>query len=160
MARIKKTETKEKLKNNNPEKVYIAAVGRRREAVARIRLYQNKEVSFNETIVKKGEILVNNKPIEEYFKGEVAQVFYMEPFKLTNTINKFVTTIKVSGGGKEGQLHAVVHGLSRALANFDKENFRPILKKKGMLTRDARTRERRKVGTGGKARRKKQSPKR
>lgn len=84
----------------------------------------------------------------------------MEPFRATNTIGKYSLTIKVEGGGKSGQLEAVVHGISRALQLLDKEKFRPILKKKGFLTRDARVRERRKVGTGGKARRKKQSPKR
>ncbi|PJE67467.1 30S ribosomal protein S9 [Candidatus Shapirobacteria bacterium CG10_big_fil_rev_8_21_14_0_10_40_9] len=127
----------------------IHAVGRRKESIARIRLYKGKE-----------ETLVNNLPIGEYFPGEVFQVVYSLPFKLTDTIGKYYATIKVSGGGKNGQLGAVVHGLSRALALLDKENFRPVLKKAKLLTRDSRTRERRKVGMGGKARRKKQSPKR
>lgn len=160
MARIKKTENINDQQNSTSKKGYIFAVGRRKEAVARVRLYTEKEITINGFIVKRGEILVNNKPAEEYFNGNVAKVIYLEPFRVTNTINKFATTIKVRGGGKEGQLEAVVHGLARALVKFDKENFRSILKKKRMLTRDARTRERRKVGTGGKARRKKQSPKR
>ncbi len=128
---------------------YIAAVGRRKEAVARVRLYLGK-----------GKILVEGRPIEEYFPGEAAKIHYLAPFSETKTISKYYATVKVGGGGKNGQLGAVVHGLSRALAEADREKFRPPLKQKGFLTRDARTRERRKVGTGGKARRKKQSPKR
>lgn len=139
MPRTKKVE--------KPEIIY--AVGRRKESIARIRLYKGKE-----------ETLVNNLPIGEYFPGEVFQVVYSQPFKLTDTLGKYYATIKVSGGGKSGQLQAAVHGLSRALALLDKENFRPVLKKAKLLTRDSRTRERRKVGMGGKARRKKQSPKR
>lgn len=69
-------------------------------------------------------------------------------------------TFFVQGGGKKGQLGAIIHGLARAIEKTDKETLRPILKKAGLLTRDSRTRERRKVGTGGKARRVKQSPKR
>ena len=134
-------------KVEKPEIIY--AVGRRKESIARIRLYKGK-----------GETLVNNLPIGEYFPGEVFQVVYSQPFKLTDTLGKYYATIKVSGGGKSGQLQAAVHGLSRALALLDKENFRPVLKKAKLLTRDSRTRERRKVGMGGKARRKKQSPKR
>ncbi len=127
----------------------IHAVGRRKESIARIRLYKGK-----------GETLVNNLPIGEYFPSEVSRVAHTSPFELTDTAGKYYATIKVSGGGKNGQLGAVVHGLSRALASLDKENFRPVLKKAKLLTRDSRTRERRKVGMGGKARRKKQSPKR
>jgi small subunit ribosomal protein S9 len=140
MPRKKKEEEKQK---------YIFAVGRRKEAVARVRLFEGE-----------GKTLVNDLPIEEYFSGEVAKIFYSKPFALTNTLGKYYATIKVEGGGKSGQLQAVVHGLSRALALVDPQNFRPILKKQKLLTCDSRVRERRKVGTGGKARRKKQSPKR
>lgn len=128
---------------------FIFAVGRRKEAVARVRLYKGK-----------GEITVNNQPIEEYFPGVVAKRLYMSPFETTQTIGKYYALVKVSGGGKFGQLEAVIHGLSRALSEADSEKLKPPLKKQGFLTRDARTRERRKVGMGGKARRKKQSPKR
>jgi len=75
-------------------------------------------------------------------------------------VGKYYVTVKVVGGGKNGQLDAVVHGIARAFDKADREKFRPPLKRAGLLTRDARVRERRKVGTGGKARRKKQSPKR
>lgn len=159
----KKTEQKEIVQEKlTPKQEFIFAVGRRKEAVARVRLYKNANngVLWEEKKVQKGEILVNEKPIGEYFSGKVAEVLYMEPFRITNTVGKYIITIKVEGGGKSGQLDAVVHGISRALQLLDKEKFRPILKKKGFLTRDPRVRERRKVGTGGKARRKKQSPKR
>ncbi|MFZ5365662.1 MAG: 30S ribosomal protein S9 [Patescibacteria group bacterium] len=136
---VKKTETKE----------YVFAVGRRKESIARIRLYQGK-----------GETLVNDLPIGEYFPAEVFQMTYIKPFKLTDTIGKYYATIKVFGGGKSGQLGAIVHGLSRALSLADPEKFKPILKRQKLLTRDSRVRERRKIGMGGKARRKKQSPKR
>lgn len=129
-------------------KKFIYARGRRKTAVARVRLFK-----------KAGETLVNNLPIAQYFPGVIAQKVYQEPFILCNVLDKYHATIKVVGSGKYGQIDAVVHGLSRALtlANPD---FRPALKKRGLLTRDPRTRQRRMIGTGGKSRRKKQSPKR
>lgn len=128
---------------------YTHAVGRRRSASARVRLFKGK-----------GGSVVNDKPIDDYFDGAINRISWIKPFKLTDTEGKYYVTVKVVGGGKSGQLDAVVHGISRALAEADKEKFRPPLKKAGLLTRDSRIRERRKVGTGGKARRKKQSPKR
>lgn len=144
------------------KKTYIAAVGRRREAVARVRLYKEvpEPIVFGDKQVSKGQIYVNEIPAEEYFPGAVAKAAFLQPLQVTNTLATFAITAKVVGGGKFGQLDAVIHGLSRALSAYDTEKFRPILKKRGFLTRDARIRERRKVGTGGKARRKKQSPKR
>lgn len=140
---------------------YIHAVGRRRESVARVRLHTDvKDLAWGEKSIKAGDIIVNEKPIEQYFFGEASKVQYMEPLRTTNTIGKYAITIRVVGGGPAGQLQAAVHGMARALEKLDKEAHRGILKKKGLLTRDARTRERRKVGTGGKARRAKQSPKR
>lgn len=128
---------------------YTFAVGRRKTSVARVRLYQGK-----------GENVVNGQSIDKYFPGEVAKRLYTRPFQLVGAEGKYYVTVKVNGGGKESQLDAVVHGVSRAFAGFDREKFRSVLKKHRLLTRDPRTRERRKVGTGGKARRKKQSPKR
>lgn len=152
-------ETKTQKKNT---KDYIFAVGRRREAVARVRLYQTVKAdqTFGDTQVKKGDILVNSMPASDYFSGEVSRHLYSEPLRITNTQNKFTWTIQVDGGGKSGQLQAVVAGIANALNKLDKDAYRIMLKKKGFLTRDARVRERRKVGTGGKARREKQSPKR
>jgi small subunit ribosomal protein S9 len=134
--------------SNRNKKDYIFAVGRRREAVCRVRLFRGK-----------GENLVNNYPAEEYFPGEVQNQLWKRPFQLTQTEDKYYVTAKVEGGGKSGQLGAFIHGVSRALSKIDEEK-RLILRRAGLLTRDPREKERRKVGTGGKARRKKQSPKR
>lgn len=151
MARKKAEEKQEMAKVTKPlKKDYISAVGRRKEAVARVRLYTRG----------KGLITVNDKQVEAYFPGDVAKSYYMRPFVVTATVGKFDISIKVEGGGPSGQLGAVVHGTSRAIEKYNKEKYRPLLKKQRLLTRDARTRERRMVGMGGKARRKKQSPKR
>ena len=141
---------------------YTYAVGRVKEAVARVRIYSHvKEgLMWDDQAVSKDQMLVNGKPIEHYFGGPVAKALYMKPFVITKTEGKFAVTVKVAGGGKNGQLDALVQGLSRALSAVDAAKFRPALKKAGLLTRDARVRQRRMVGTGGKARRKKQSPKR
>lgn len=141
-------------------KNYVAAVGRRKEAVARIRLYTGKNIEWGAQLVKKGEIFVNKKPIDQYFNKKLHEALYLEPFRATNTLSKYAVTAVVKGGGIAGQMDAFIHGISRALSALDKEKFRPILKKKKFLTRDSRIRERRKVGTGGRARRAKQSPKR
>lgn len=146
-------------KNNRD---FVFAVGRRREAVARVRLYETVKdgLLFGEMPIKKGDILVNAMPISQYFSGDVARYRYSEPLRVTNTQNKYTWSIKVEGGGKSGQLDAVVAGIANALNKLNEKEYRPILKKKGFMTRDARVRERRKVGMGGKSRRKLQSPKR
>ena len=116
---------------------------------------------WGEQDVKKGEMLVNQKPIAEYFSSDVERHLYTEPLRVTNAHQQnFAFTIKVEGGGHAGQLQALIAGIANALNKLDREKFRPILKKKGFLTRDSRIRQRRNVGTGGKARHKKQSPKR
>ncbi len=138
---------------------YKFSVGRRKEAVARLRLYVNSLPEVTGEDVKKGDIFVNGKRIEKYFIGATAKATYEEPFRITNTLGKYTLTIKVVGGGPKGQMEAFIHAVSRALSSLDEKN-KQILKKKGFLTRDARVRERRKVGMGGKARRKRQSPKR
>lgn len=131
------------------QKAFVFTVGRRKTAVARIRLYHGK-----------GETLVNGQPINKYFSGEIAKTFYQQPFNLTETLGKYYATIKVVGSGQKSQLGAVIHGLARALDKENKEDFHSLLKKAGLLTRDSRAKERRKVGQMGKARKKKQSPKR
>lgn len=160
---VKQTIDEEKIiqEKKNKKKDFIFSVGRRREAVARVRLYPTitEGMTWNDLVIKKGEIYVNGKPIDQYFSAESDKVSYKEPFRVTNTINRYTVTVKIVGGGKSGQLDALIHGVARVLEKAD-EKFRPILKKKGFLTRDARVRERRKVGMGGKARREKQSPKR
>ncbi len=146
----------------NVKKDYVFAVGRRREAVARVRLYETIKEDFvwDKMPVTKGELFVNGMPIANYFSGDIARYAYSEPLRTTNSQNKYTFTIRVVGGGMSGQLDAVVAGISNALAKLDTDSLRSKKKKKGFLTRDPRVRERRKVGTGGKARRKKQSPKR
>lgn len=144
MPRVKKTAIK------SEKESYYQAVGRRKESTARVRLIVGGH----------GEIIVNNRPIEEYFPGEIAKIAYLQPFTLTDSLNRFRVTVKVEGGGLSGQLGAVIHGLARALEKIDKEKYRPLLKKAGLLTRDSRIKERRKAGLAGKARAKKQSPKR
>ncbi len=142
---------------------YFEAIGRRKSSTARVRLYplqKGKEISLNSLKIKTGQIFVNNKPITSIFSHSQEKVKYNVPLELTNNQEKFAISIVVRGGGKTGQLEAIVHGLSRAIEKVDKEAYRSILKKERLLTRDSRTKERRKVGTGGKARRKKQSPKR
>lgn len=141
--KIKKTKKTKKTKEIKP----ITAVGRRKTATSRVWLYPEK-----------GPILVNGQPIQDYFPGKVSEAFYLRPFQVTTNLGKFRAKIKVTGSGKSGQLGAVVHGLSRALLAFD-ENFRPQLKKHGLLSRDAREKERKKPGLMG-ARKAKQSPKR
>lgn len=122
--------------------------GRRKEAVARIRLQKGK-----------GEITINGTPIEKYFPQEVSRVKWLKPFRLTKTEGQYYATIKVTGSGKISQLGAVVHGLSRALI-LANPKFKPTLKAAGLLTRDPRVKERRKYGRAQKARKGKQSPKR
>lgn len=141
---------------------YYEAVGRRRSAVVRARLYivsGKKSVSVNGLKMGKGDYIVNKKPAKDYFPGKIAEKTYMKPLRITGCEDRFAISVLVKGGGKQGQLGAVSHGISRALLLADSE-YRPLLKKEGLLTRDPRVKERRKVGTGGKARRKKQSPKR
>ena len=145
--------------NKIADKSLVFALGRRKAASAEVRLYTEKSAKWGEMVVEKGEIFVNNKKAADYF-GKENEIVYMEPLRVTNTQGKFAITAKVAGGGKKGQLDAVVLGIARALNTLDREKYRSILKNKGLLTRDPRVRERRKVGMGGKARRRKQSPKR
>lgn len=126
----------------------ISTVGRRKEAVARVRLSDGK-----------GQMTVNGKPISEYFLGLVLQKHYNKPLDVTKTTGKYTISVKVEGGGQMSQLGAVIHGVSRAIAKVSPD-LRTLLKREGLLTRDARVKERRKYGNAQKARAKKQSPKR
>ena len=128
-----------------------------------MRLYivgKEKTVDAVGTKIKKGEIFVNKKPYEQIFPSLAEKTILLKPLSLTESLDRFAISILVNGGGKTGQLEAIVLGLARALESSDKAGLRPGLKKAGLLTQDSRERERRKVGTGGKARRAKQSPKR
>lgn len=142
---------------------YYEGVGRRREAIARVRLYitaKNKEVAVGSEKIGKGQIIINGKPLEQFAVNEYDRVRVLRPLRLTEADNRFAISIKAFGGGFNGQIEAIQHGISRALTLVDKEEYKPILKKDGLLTRDSRARQRRMVGKGGKARRQKQSPKR
>ncbi len=143
-------------------KNYTGAVGRRREAVARVRLYSapNTKLVMNGVEAKKGDVIVNGKPINEYFNYFAYAPTYNKILVETGVAGKYIISIKVAGGGLSGQVDAAVMGIARALDKIDPEQFHKKLRDSGYLTRDPRTRERRKVGNAGKARRKKSSPKR
>ena len=123
------------------------ATGRRKTSSARVYLKKGK-----------GDISVNNKKLDEYFGRKVAQMLVMQPIELLELSEKIDIVVKVKGGGSFGQAGAIRHGISRALIMFD-EDFRPQLKKAGLLTRDPRRVERKKPGLV-KARKSKQFSKR
>jgi small subunit ribosomal protein S9 len=131
------------------KKPIAKTTGSRKRATARVWLYKGK-----------GDMVVNDQPVEEYFPLSLRQGRLEAPFLLTETKDKYYATIKVSGGGKSAQIGAIVHGLARALDSVDREKYHPLLKKAGLLTRDSREKERRKPGTARSARAKRQSPKR
>jgi small subunit ribosomal protein S9 len=141
---------------------YYEGIGRRKVSTARARLYVIAEgsMTIRGASVAKGDMTVNGKAIEKYFPGEIMKKVYSEPFRTTNTIGRFAVTVTASGGGIHGQLDSFVLAVSRALEKVDKEKFRPILKKRGFMTRDPRAKQRRKAGFAGKSRARKQSPKR
>lgn len=152
----------ERIEKSGDTVSYYEAVGRRKESSARVRLYVVNEnaVTVSGVSIAKGGMTVNGKPVEQYFPGEVFKKMYQEPFRTTNTLGRFAVAVKTDGGGLSGQLQAVIHGISRALEKVDREKFRPILKKRGFMMRDPRAKQRRKAGFAGKARARKQSPKR
>ena len=126
----------------------LMGTGRRKASVARVWLKKEK-----------GPLLVNEKPIDDYFTDKTAKKIYEEPLRVVNRMGQFSGTIKVTGGGVSSQLGAVALGMARALVSSD-PSYKPILSKKKLLTRDPRMKERRKYGHAGKARKMKQSPKR
>ncbi len=126
---------------------YYYGTGRRKTAVARVRL-----------IPGSGEIIVNDRPLQEYFPVLRHQTEILKPLRLANVLGQYSATIKVGGGGLSGQADAVRHGLARALIVAE-PTLRPTLKKAGLLTRDPRVKERKKAGLR-RARRAKQYTKR
>ncbi len=115
---------------------YEEGIGRRKEATARVRLFESTGDSV---------FVVNNKPLEQYFTRDVDVRAIMTPLKVTNFENKFDISVKVMGGGVTGQADAVKLGIARALLKIDPE-LRPTLRQHGLLTRDARVKERKKPG--------------
>jgi small subunit ribosomal protein S9 len=126
---------------------YNYGTGRRKSAVARV-------------FIKKGTgtITVNGKPAEQYFSRETGMMIIRQPLNLVNMLTSIDIMVNVAGGGQSGQAGAVRHGITRALIDWDVSN-KPVLKKAGLVTRDAREVERKKVGLRG-ARRRKQFSKR
>jgi small subunit ribosomal protein S9 len=121
--------------------------GRRKSAVARVFLRPGK-----------GKIMVNGRSVEEFFSRETGRMIVRQPLELSNHMGTFDILVNVQGGGESGQAGAVRHGITRALINYDAA-LKPALKKAGLVTRDAREVERKKVGLH-KARRRKQFSKR
>jgi small subunit ribosomal protein S9 len=113
---------------------YAYGTGRRKSAVARVRLHQGE-----------GVILINGKSPSEYFGRRDLEVIVTQPFRVTETMGRYLGTIKVEGGGIAGQAGAVCHGIARALIEADPE-LRSPLKRAGLLTRDPREKERKKPG--------------
>ena len=112
----------------------VGATGRRKEAVARVRL-----------IPGTGQFKLNGRGLEDYFPRPVLRMIVTEPLRLTNTIDAYDIVARLEGGGMSGQAGALRHGISRALIEAD-PTLRSELKRKGLLTRDAREKERRKYG--------------
>ena len=126
---------------------YYYGTGRRKSSVARVFMKPGK-----------GAITVNDKPVDEYFSRETGRMVVRQPLELTNHTATFDVMVNVFGGGESGQAGAIRHGITRALIEFD-QALKPSLSKAGLVTRDAREVERKKVGLH-KARRRKQFSKR
>ena len=112
-------------------------VGRRKEAVARVRIAPGT-----------GNITINGRTMDEYFGRETSKMILVEPLKLVDQLDKVDVFVNANGGGLSGQAGAIRHGISRALCDLNPE-FRPVLKKAGFMTRDARAVERKKYGRPG-----------
>lgn len=138
------------------KKNYTYAVGRRKTATARVRLYKSASVPG---VDGTHQLVIGGISAELYFPGEANKLLYRAPFVATGTLQSMSASVVVEGSGKASQLGATVHGIARALVAVNPD-FRAALKAAGLLTRDSRAKERRKAGKGGKARRSKQSPKR
>lgn len=116
------------------KQVVYSATGKRKQSIARVKLFPGE-----------GKIMVNSRDFKEYFKRESLVTIIMEPFRLTNTENAYDIIADLSGGGISGQAGALRHGISKALLEINEE-YRPILKREGFLTRDSRVKERKKYG--------------
>ena len=116
------------------EENYVWGTGRRKCAIAQVRLLSGK-----------GEIVINDKPYQEAFSRLEHRRKIEQPFLSTDTVGKFRVTAKVNGGGLSSQAEAIRHGIARALVK-ENELFKPILRREGLLTRDARVKERKKYG--------------
>ena len=127
-----KTEAK---KARGPLTVPGAGLGRRKEAIARVRMVPGT-----------GVIKVNGRALEDYFPNKLHQQLIQDPFKVLELSNSYDVIARISGGGSAGQAGALRLGIARALNEIDKDNNRPTLKKSGFLSRDSRIKERKKAG--------------
>ena len=118
------------------KKVQYLGTGRRKTAIARVRLIPDGE----------GAIIINKRTLEEYFPLDTMKLIVNQPLVATNTTDKFDVYVNVCGGGYTGQAGAIRHGIARAHCVADSEAYRAILKKEGYLTRDPRAKERKKYG--------------
>jgi len=116
------------------EESYVWGTGKRKCAIAQVKLFPGK-----------GEIIVNDKPYQEAFPRVEHRHMIEHPLLATDNMGKFRVMVKVNGGGLSGQAGAIRHGIARALAK-ENELFKPVLRKEGLLTRDARIKERKKYG--------------
>jgi small subunit ribosomal protein S9 len=116
---------------------YFYGTGKRKTAIAKVRIYPSEGGP--------GPILVNNKPMEEYFNWLPWQSIITQPFRVTETGSKFRVVASVLGGGVQAQAEAIRHGISRALAEYDVA-LKPGLRRFGLLTRDSRIKESKKYG--------------
>ena len=114
---------------------YDRATGKRKCAIAQVKLFSGG----------KGEIIINGKPYEERFPRVEYRRTIEQPFEATDTLGKYNVEVKVTGGGMTGQAEAIRHGIARALAVAN-EQFKPLLRQEGLLTRDSRIKERKKYG--------------
>ena len=122
-------------KTTAKKKVQYWGTGRRKKAVARVRVLAGGS----------GTITINKRSIDDYFPLETLKLIVNQPFVETDTVGKFDVIVNVRGGGYTGQAGAIRHGISRAMCNVD-STYRPALKKAGFLTRDPRMKERKKYG--------------
>ena len=116
---------------------YYSAVGKRKTAIARVKLYRDDE--------RGGQFSINGKPLEEYFPWFTWQEAVQQPFRVAGMERKFSMDAKIEGGGPSSQAEALRHGISRALVAYD-ENFKKQLRQYGLLTRDSRIKESKKYG--------------
>ena len=113
---------------------YFYGTGRRKKSVARVRLYQGT-----------GSVTINGRELDDYFGLETLKLIVRQPLNLTGTADKFDIECRVAGGGVTGQAGAIRHGIARAMLQAGEE-YKPLLKKAGLLTRDPRMKERKKYG--------------
>lgn len=117
------------------QKDFYYGTGRRKKAIARVRLYPGS-----------GKVEINKRSFESYFPVETLRVIVRQPMVATETADKFDVRVNVKGGGLSGQAGAIRHGIARALVDADEEQYKAVLKKAGFLTRDSRVKERKKYG--------------